>query len=292
MNYQGTTAEMKNGDTYILERVSVKLDTLEVSVCEAIEEGESLNAGSVSEDYFSVRGRIVSVDMTNDQYMQETFWMQCADNEKRFEAYYVTIQGSEFAEIGDSVLVLGKLTNFANASGNVIEIANGKAWLVEKGEKQATPRVSVAQALEIGQALEQGAKTDGMYLIEGYVDSISSAYSDQYKNISFFMTDDMTAPSFDLEVYRGKFNTDIPVGTKVYVLGQIQRYYKAADLEEELPEVDKVQISNGTVYLNDPQGIENVQNTKVQSTKVIENGQVVIIRNGVRYNALGAEIER
>ncbi len=292
MNYKGTTAEMKNGDTYILERVSVHLDTMKVSVCDAIEEGESLNDGAVSDDYFSVSGRVVSVDMTNDQYMQETFWMQCADNEKRFEAYYVTIQGSEFAEIGDSVLVLGKLTNFANASGNVIEIANGKAWIIEKGEKQATPRVSVAQALEIGQALEQGEKTDGMYLIEGYVDSISSAYSDQYKNISFFMTDDMTAPTFDLEVYRGKFNTDIPVGTKVYVLGQIQRYYKAADPEKELEEVDKVQISNGTVYLNDPQGIENVQNTKVQSTKVIENGQVVIIRNGVRYNALGAKIEK
>ena len=34
-------------------------------------------------------------------------------------------------------------------------------------------------------------------------------------------------------------------------------------------------------------GVENVQGDKVQSTKIIENGQVIIIRNGVRYNAAG-----
>jgi len=38
-------------------------------------------------------------------------------------------------------------------------------------------------------------------------------------------------------------------------------------------------------------GVENVQGDKIQSTKIIENGQVIIIRNGVRYNAAGQTIK-
>ena len=38
-------------------------------------------------------------------------------------------------------------------------------------------------------------------------------------------------------------------------------------------------------------GMENVQGDNVQSTKVIENGQLIIIRNGVRYNAAGQNVK-
>ena len=38
-------------------------------------------------------------------------------------------------------------------------------------------------------------------------------------------------------------------------------------------------------------GVENVQGDNVQSTKVIENGQLIIIRNGVRYNAAGQNVK-
>ena len=40
-----------------------------------------------------------------------------------------------------------------------------------------------------------------------------------------------------------------------------------------------------------PTGVENVQSDKVQSTKVIENGQLFILKNGVKYNAQGQKIE-
>ena len=38
-------------------------------------------------------------------------------------------------------------------------------------------------------------------------------------------------------------------------------------------------------------GMENVQSDKVQCTKVIENGRLIIIKNGIKYNAQGQEIE-
>jgi len=39
-----------------------------------------------------------------------------------------------------------------------------------------------------------------------------------------------------------------------------------------------------------PQGVENVSASNVKSVKTIENGQVVIIKNGVKYNVLGTEV--
>jgi len=40
-----------------------------------------------------------------------------------------------------------------------------------------------------------------------------------------------------------------------------------------------------------PTGVENVQSDKVQSTKVIENGQLFILKNGVKYNAQGQVVK-
>jgi len=42
---------------------------------------------------------------------------------------------------------------------------------------------------------------------------------------------------------------------------------------------------------NTTTGVENVQGDKVQSTKVIENGVLYIIKNGVRYNAQGQMVK-
>jgi hypothetical protein len=38
-------------------------------------------------------------------------------------------------------------------------------------------------------------------------------------------------------------------------------------------------------------GVGNVQNSDIRSQKVVENGQLIIIRNGVRYNAAGQNVK-
>ena len=40
-----------------------------------------------------------------------------------------------------------------------------------------------------------------------------------------------------------------------------------------------------------PAAVENVESVKVGAEKVIENGQIFILKNGVKYNALGAEVK-
>ncbi len=54
--------------------------------------------------------------------------------------------------------------------------------------------------------------------------------------------------------------------------------------------------SDGTLTLSFAEksastALENAEAQKVEARKVIENGQIYIIRNGVRYNALGAQVK-
>ena len=291
MNYNGTTAEMKNGDVVVLERTAVHYDTIAVDACEAIEEGLSLNPGSVSDDYFLVHGIVSSVDRTDEANKQQIFWIDCTDT-TRFEAYYVTIQEAAsqelagFVEVGDSVEVLGKLTNF----NGTIEVANGKAWILKKsgaGPQEAIV-VTVAQAVAIGDSLARGATSKELYQVVGYVDSIAYAWSEEKKSMSFFMCDDLQHPTYSFEVYNGKTDVDIPVGTKVYCTGKIQHYYKAASGDK--PEVELIELASGGKISLTPDALPNVA-AEQKGMKVLENGQLYIIKDNVKYSVLGVEVK-
>lgn len=74
-----------------------------------------------------------------------------------------------------------------------------------------------------------------------------------------------------------------------------------------VPSVDVVSDTEATLYLYatnngyaaytltiDPTidaAVEDVETVKVEAKKVIENGNVVVIKNGVKYNMLGAEVK-
>ena len=288
MNYNNAP-EIKNGDVVIIERATVQIDTIDASVCEALEEGSSLNAGDYSDDVFKVYGRLKGTDQVNNNG-QHTFEMACGENV--FKPY--NCKGAEGLELGkgDSVVVIGKLYNY----NGTIEISNGTVELIEKSQvEEVIIEVNVAEAVDAAMALAQGGTSADRYAITGYVDSIATAYDAGYGNISFFMTDDMENPTYNFEAYRVKCTADeaalITIGRKVIVTAALQRYYKAADPEKELPEIDLAEtVAGGTIELIYGEDIENTM-TSEKAIKLIEAGQVVIIRNGVRYNALGVEVK-
>lgn len=285
MNYNNTP-EIKNGDVAILERATTKIDTLEVDVCEALEEGEALEPGDYTPDVFIVYGRVKGAVNVNN-YGQYTFEMACED--KIFKPY--NCKGEDGLELGkgDSVAVIGKLYNY----NGTIEISNGTVKLIEKSqEEEVILEVTVAQAVEVAMALENGKTTTDRYAVTGYVDSIAIAFSEQYQNISFFMTDDMSAPAYDFEAYRVKCTAEeaekIVIGAKVKVTAALQHYHK--DATEDAEEIDLAEtVAGGTIEILEETAVETVTNN-AKSVKRIENGQIIIYRNGVRYNALGTEI--
>ena len=279
-NYKGTTAEMKNGDVVILERVAVQIDTIEVSVCEAIAEGEALNDKEITPDVFAVEGVVSSVDGTYEQYNQATFWMTCEDNDKKFEAYYVTMQENDgyFPQIGDTVSVLGKITKY----NDIIEISNGKAWILAKsGYVPDTIRMNVAEAVAEGKQFEDNETSNDIYVVTGYCDSIAYAFSETNGNMSFYMCDDMAAPAYEFEAYRVKTNVEITVGQQVSVVGHLKKYVK--------DEVVTIEIVDGYIE-GQVTAVENLRG-ETTAQKFIENGHLYIVKDGVRYNVLGAKIK-
>ena len=285
INYNNTP-EIKNGDVTILERATVKVDTIDATVCEALEEGSSLNDRDYSDDVFRVFGRLKGTDAVNNNG-QHTFEMACGD--EIFKPY--NCSGAEGLELGkgDSVKVTGKLYNY----GGVIEISNGKVELIEKsGQEEVIIEATVAEAVAVAKALEQGGTTDDRYAVTGYVDSIAIAYNSQYGNVSFFMTDDLSNPTYDFEAYRVKVTEEqaakVVPGAKVKVTAALKRYYKAAT--DELPEIDLAEtVDGGSIEILQESAVDNIVNA-AKSVKRVENGQIVIYRNGVRYNMLGSEM--
>ena len=279
--------EIEKGQVVILERSTVKIDTIDATVCEALEEGASLNDKDYSAEVFRVYGRVKGTESVNS-YGAHTFEMACGD--QVFKPYNCTSDEAEFGK-GDSVVVIGKLYNF----GGVIEISGGRIELIKKSQEEIViNEVNVAGAVAAAMELAQGATSDDFYAVTGYVDSIATAYSEQYGNISFFMTDDMANPTYDFEAFRVKVTAEeaalITIGRKVTVTAALQHYYKAAT--ETLPEIDLAEtVAGGAIEIHYGEGIENTAD-ETKALKRIEDGQVVIIRNGVRYNALGAKIER
>ena len=281
----GTTYEMKNGDVTILERAVVKIDTIKATVCDAIEEGEALADGDNTQDVFVVEGVVSSIPENNDTYKTQKFNVTCETNEKNLQAYNVTMADG-YAALGDKVRLTGKLKKF----GTTIELV-GDGLVLEKGNVQIdTVEVNVAEALAAVKALENGKVSKEVYVITGYIDSISSAYSDQYKNISFYMCDDLKAPAYEFQAYRVKGGQDLKVGDKVAVTGNLQHYYKAA--EEEKPEKHGYQTNAGATYeiINETAN-SNVFVEKEKAVKFVRDGQIYIRKNNVEYTILGTEVK-
>lgn len=281
----GTTYEMKNGDVTILERAVVKIDTIKATVCEAVEECEALADDDNTQDVFIVEAVVTSVLEQNDNYNTQKFNVTCEDNGKDLQAYNVTMKDG-YAAISDKVRLTGKLKKF----GSTLELV-GDGLVLEKGNVQIdTVEVNVAEALAAVKALENGKVSKEVYVITGYIDSISSAYSDQYKNISFYMCDDLKAPAYEFQAYRVKGGQDLKVGDKVAVTGNLQHYYKAA--EEEKPEKHGYQTNAGATYeiINETAN-SNVFVEKEKSVKFVRDGQIYIRKNNVEYTILGTEVK-
>jgi len=214
-----------------------------------------------------------------------------ACGEDVFKPYNCT--GAEGLELGkgDSVVVIGKLYNY----NGTIEISNGTVELIEKsGSEEVITDATVAEAIAIAMALENGKTTDDRYAVTGYVDSIAIVYSSTYNNISFFLTDDINAPTFDFEAYRVACTAEqaekILVGAKVKVTAALQHYYKAAtDTQEEINLAEAVAGGELEILEEAPQGIENIVLTeKVQ--KVVVDGVVYIVRDNKMFNTLGTQV--
>lgn len=280
MNYNGTTAEIKNGDVELIKVPEVHRDTFDVTADEVLTEVLlSWKIGDISADYYNVSGKVKAITSAYAENQdvpgyngKSSFTLEVNNDTVKFTAYNCYSVEEVFP--GDSVLVLGPVQYYAKDN---VEVVGGKVTITKKDHVEPEIiNVTVDEAVE--EALKHDVKwvSYDTYVVTGTVDSISYRYQADKGTQSFYLATTNETAKFC--AYSCKVPSEIGVGNKVTVKGKLQLF--AADLAE---------ISNGEVEIIS-QGIENTFDGE-KATKRIENGQVVIIRNGVKYNALGAEVK-
>lgn len=138
-------------------------------------------------------------------------------------------------------------------------------------------------ALFVGQEDENVPYNNGKtYTLEGYVKEIKEVYQDKYHNISFWISDKTTDTWKYVLAFRAscpKASHAVEVGDRVRVTGSLVKYNSST-----------IEFASGCTYeiLNreEEQGVEETE-LPDSAVKSLENGQLRIERNGIRYNAFG-----
>jgi hypothetical protein len=139
--------------------------------------------------------------------------------------------------------------------------------------------ITVAQAVEIGMALEDNATTEVEYVVAGWVVQ-AYAPNEGYTDQTWFMADEKGAFG-EFEAYRCTPDYLVENDQFVYVKGKIQKYVNGEKVQ--------VEIGKGTATHLYAEGIENVTLTE-QAQKVMVDGVLYIVRDGKMFDVRGTQV--
>ena len=218
------------------------------TVSEALAFVSSLEAGKTTDDDYCVTGIICAIKYTfSAQYGTATFFISEDGNPESeqfqiYSCYYFENQpwkdGDQQIEIGDEVVVKGKMINY---NGNTPETASKQAYLASLKKSGPGSRLRPFTADEatdfIMNNLEVGQSTDDEYYIAGEIVRIDNPeknlFNAEYGNASFYIADDDDPANTQFYVYRTYYlgnrkwvegDTQIQEGDQVVVCAKLTKY--------------------------------------------------------------------
>ena len=269
----------------VLKGPGIELDT--ITTAEAVEvakelKPESGKSLSTTETYV-VKGFIIkaSTKYENTWYMSDEATATYGD----FQAYKCSSIDAPVA-LGDYVYVRGKIKNYNGGTYNNYEIEGGTLVHGIAPEPTDLDTLSVEEAIAIALALEKNETSTETYAVRGYVAKIYEEYSEQYSNLSIYMTDDATSTFGDLQCRRASIDAEagpaLAPHDKVLIVGKLtHNFYN---------EKSTAQIYQGKLTVEEEQAIEKILMNDSQIKKVIMNGVVYIVRDGKMFDLQGAQV--
>ena len=212
------------------------------------------DGGSESELKY-VKGKVVSIEKFDASYGSMKYYI--SDDGTPTNQFYVfngyagpnrtKFSGADALKAGDEVVICGNLIVFSGTkefqTGNYIVSLNGEGGTTTPdtpttGKGSESDPYTVAEAIA---AIKAGAPTSEVY-VTGIVSDVYF-YNDQYKSLSYYISDD--GKSKDMQVYSGKglngadftSKNDLKVGQKVTIKGIIKSFTNKNGTE--IMEVDK-----------------------------------------------------
>ena len=212
------------------------------------------DGGSESELKY-VKGKVVSIEKFDESYGSMKYYI--SDDGTPTNQFYVfngyagpnrtKFSGADALKAGDEVVICGNLIVYSGTkefqTGNYIVSLNGEGGTTTPdtpttGKGSENDPYTVAEAIA---AIKAGAPTSEVY-VTGIVSDVYF-YSDQYKSLSYYISDD--GKSKDMQVYSGKglngadftSKNDLKVGQKVTIKGIIKSFTNKEG--KEIMEVDK-----------------------------------------------------
>ncbi len=214
---------------------------------------KSLEAGVNSSDYVYIKGIVSSTKEISAQFGNASFYIS-ADGTTTGTQFYVyrvkglgnkNIASDNEVKVGDEVIICAKVVNYG---GNTPETVQGEGYIYAlngKTEGGTTPSTGQATgdgskenpfnsvaANQMASKLASGEKTDKQYYIKGKVVSVKEAFSAQFGNASFYISDDGKEDN-KFYVFRTLYlnnekwtegKTNVAVGDEVVVCGSLINY--------------------------------------------------------------------
>lgn len=212
------------------------------------------DGGSESELKY-VKGKVVSIEKFDASYGSMIYYISddgiSTNQFKVYNGYAgpnrTKFSGADALKAGDEVVICGNLIVFSGTkefqTGNYIVSLNGEGGTTTPdtpttGKGSESDPYTVAEAIA---AIKAGAPTSEVY-VTGIVSDVYF-YNDQYKSLSYYISDD--GKSKDMQVYSGKglngadftSKNDLKVGQKVTIKGIIKSFTNKNGTE--IMEVDK-----------------------------------------------------
>ena len=270
-NYKGNTPETVQGAAYVYSvngksgggaTPATTLGTKDapLTVAQALETINALaDNGTTAQDAY-VTGKITKIktaDADIAKYKNIDYIISDGTNEltvfrgKNIDNTDFTAAGQ--INVGDEVVVIGKLTKFVKDGNTTPEVAQGN-YIVKltKGSSGGDSNLgtkdaplTVAKALEIINALADGGETADAY-VKGTISQVTS-YNSTYKSITYYISDDGKTTN-ELQVYSGKglngaefaAKEDLSVGDQVVIKGKLKKYVKNGNVTPEINQSSEI----------------------------------------------------
>ena len=258
VNYKGTTPEtVGKGAAYVYSINSEsggggeQTEGTPVTCAQAVELTNALADGATSTETYTITGYITEV-VGNVSKNQQTFWM--ADDKEGgrvFEAYWADLPEGVTAFVkGSKVKITGKLMKYVKDGVVTPEIKNATVVILEAGDgggggTEEGTAVTCAQAVELTNALADGATSTETYTITGYITEVVGNVSKNQQ--TFWMADDKEGGKV-FEAYWANLPEGVTAfvkGSKVKITGKLMKYVKDGAVTPEIKNATVVILEAG-----------------------------------------------